>query len=104
MNQLPTSSPAPKGPGMTQIFAAIATLDAAALIVTFVIGWVSKFTDGVRRPEIPTYQLHFLLGLATAVLTLLLHCLIFTYFLGTGRWVKEVGLAYGLPDQPLPRQ
>jgi hypothetical protein len=35
--------------------------------------------------------------------TLLVHCLIFTYFLGTGRWVKEVKLAYDLPDAPLPR-
>src|SRR5581483_9935852 len=26
--------------------------------------------------------------------------LIFTYFLGTGRWVKEVTLAYDLPDEP----
>jgi hypothetical protein len=29
--------------------------------------------------------------------------LIFTYFLGTGRWVKEVKLAYDLPDAPLPK-
>jgi hypothetical protein len=31
------------------------------------------------------------------------HCLIFTYFLGTGRWVKEVALAYQLPDEPWPK-
>jgi hypothetical protein len=37
------------------------------------------------------------------LLTLFVHCLIFTYFLGTGRWVKEVALAYGLPDALLPR-
>jgi hypothetical protein len=35
------------------------------------------------------------------VATLLVHCMIFTYFLGTGRWVKEVTLAYDLPDAPL---
>jgi hypothetical protein len=28
---------------------------------------------------------------------------VFIYFLGTGRWVKEVALAYRLPDVPLPR-
>jgi hypothetical protein len=49
------------------------------------------------------YLLHFVLGLSAAILTLLVHCLIFTYFLGTGRWVKEVGLAYRLPDEPLPK-
>lgn len=46
---------------------------------------------------------HFYLGLGTSLIILLVHCLIFTYFLGTGRWVKEVGLAYQLPDQDLPR-
>src|SRR5262249_17977597 len=25
------------------------------------------------------------------------------YFLGTGRWVKEVAIAYQIPDQPLPK-
>src|SRR5262249_34730031 len=48
-------------------------------------------------------HVHFILGLSGAILTLLVHCLIFTYFLGTGRWVKEVGIAYYLPDAPLPR-
>src|SRR5258708_27603731 len=37
------------------------------------------------------------------MLTWFVHCLIFTYFLGTGRWVKEVKLAYNLPDQPLAK-
>jgi hypothetical protein len=47
---------------------------------------------------------HFVLGLTTALTTLFVHCLVLTYFLGTGRWVKEVCLAYGLPDDDLPRQ
>ena len=51
----------------------------------------------------PTYQIHFLLGLFAVLVTLAVHCLIFIYFLGTGRWVKEVVLAYRLPDAPLPR-
>jgi hypothetical protein len=28
---------------------------------------------------------------------------VFIYFLGTGRWVKEVANAYRLPDAPLPK-
>jgi hypothetical protein len=40
--------------------------------------------------------------LFSAIGTLLVHCIIFTYFLGTGRWVKEVKLAYHLPDAPWP--
>ena len=30
--------------------------------------------------------------------TLLVHSIVFTYFLGTGKWVKEVVRVYGLPD------
>ena len=30
-------------------------------------------------------------------------CLIFIYFLGTGRWVKEVAIGYKIPDDPLPK-
>jgi hypothetical protein len=50
------------------------------------------------------YTAHFLLGLFGVLLTLAVHCLIFIYFLGTGRWVKEVTLAYRLPDEPWHKQ
>ena len=68
--------------------------------MAFVLGGCSKLTDGLHAANNSLYLLHFLAGLFTAVGTLLTHCLIFTYFLGTGRWVKEVTLAYDLPDAP----
>jgi hypothetical protein len=87
---------------MTRIFIVLASLNSMVLILAFVAGWISW-----SLPEAPShdsvYMLHFSLGLSGAMLTLLVHCLIFTYFLGTGRWVKEVGLAYQLPDEPLPK-
>lgn len=88
---------------MTRIFSTLAFLDSVALLASFLIGVWSKLHDSVRHPEDTTYLVHFSLGLFTAIVTLLVHCLIFTYFLGTGRWVKEVGIAYDLPDEPLPR-
>ena len=88
---------------MTTRFLYLAGLNALFLLAGFVLGWVSKFADGLQRGD-PVYTVHFLVGLLAALSTLLVHCLIFTYFLGTGRWVKEVGLAYGLPDPLLPRQ
>ncbi|HXG09921.1 MAG TPA: hypothetical protein VNK04_09045 [Gemmataceae bacterium] len=88
---------------MTRIFLSLAVLDALALAAAYVVGWISRLRQGVLHPEDPVYLVHFSLGLSAAILTLLVHCLIFTYFLGTGRWVKEVGLAYDLPDVPLPR-
>jgi hypothetical protein len=82
---------------MTRIFTTLAATNALALLVTFAFGCLSKFLDH------DLYLIHFNLGLFTAIGTLLVHCLIFTYFLGTGRWVKEVALAYGMPDRPWPK-
>lgn len=86
---------------MTRIFATLAALNALTLLGAFVVGVVSKLSNAVEDPDVLTYLIHFYLGLIAAIATLLVHCLIFTYFLGTGRWVKEVGLAYRLPDDPL---
>src|SRR5437773_1347973 len=88
---------------MTQIFPILASLNFLALLASYLIGVWSKLGDGVHHPEDPTYWIHFLVGLSAALFTLLVHCIIFTYFLGTGRWVKEVALAYQLPDESLPR-
>jgi hypothetical protein len=81
---------------MTRIFSTLAALDAILLLAAVAVGTASKL-------GLPVYLIHFWLGLSAALLTLLVHCLIFTYFLGTGRWVKEVALAYRIADDPLPK-
>jgi hypothetical protein len=86
---------------MPRIFTVLVALDAFFLVLSYVLGCTSRLTNGVNSPETRIYWYHFLCGLTTNVLTLLVHCLIFTYFLGTGRWVKEVTLAYEMPDEPL---
>jgi hypothetical protein len=86
---------------MIRIFSVLASANAIGFIASFTFGWVSFATKSRFDPDSSTYMIHFLCGLFTAVCTLLVHCLIFTYFLGTGRWVKEVTLAYDLPDEPL---
>jgi hypothetical protein len=88
---------------MIRIFTILAAADTLFLLASYSLGVVSKLRDSVHSLTDQTFWFHFLLGLSTAVLTLLVHCLIFTYFLGTGRWVKEVKLAYDLPDEPLPK-
>lgn len=84
---------------MTRIFLTLATANALAILASFVLGCVSKWGGDTSHQQF--FVAHFLCGLFTAVGTLLVHCLIFTYFLGTGRWVREVTLAYDLPDEPL---
>jgi hypothetical protein len=95
---------------MTRIFATLATINAILLIASFGLGleFMMERDAGVTAPMANQpisggFAWHMVSGLVTAVFTLLVHCLIFTYFLGTGRWVKEVARAYQLPDQPYPK-
>jgi hypothetical protein len=88
---------------MSQILIRLAAITMLTLLTTFVVGLVSFLRGSAANPTDPTYMLHFGLGLFSVLLALAVHCLIFIYFLGTGRWVKEVAIAYRLPDEPLPK-
>jgi hypothetical protein len=88
---------------MVPILARLAACNGLALVVTFLVGALSFLRGSRGQADDPTYLLHIYLGLFSILSTLAVHCLIFIYFLGTGRWVKEVALAYRLPDDPLPR-
>jgi predicted ferric reductase len=89
---------------MSQILVRLAAFNFVTLVATFTVGWLSRSRGGLANGADPLYPLHFYLGLFAVLLTLAVHCLLFIYFLGTGRWVKEVALAYRLPDKPLPYQ
>lgn len=41
---------------------------------------------------------HMMTGLAGLVFAALVHAIVFTYFMGTGRWIEETSRAYHLPD------
>jgi hypothetical protein len=86
---------------MIRIFSAMAIANGMALLLSFTFGLISMWTGGLTDPGSNTFHVHFLCGLFASVATLLVHCMIFTYFLGTGRWVREVTLAYDMPDAPL---
>lgn len=88
---------------MAQTFRALAILLTIALLATLGLGFWSFFTAGRARGT-DVFFVHWVFGLITVNISLLVHCLIFTYFLGTGRWVKEVTIAYKLPDEPWHKQ
>jgi hypothetical protein len=88
---------------MSRILARLAAFNFFVLLLTYAIGWLSRWRGGLTNADDPTYPIHFYLALLAVLLTLGVHCLIFIYFLGTGRWVKEVAIAYRMPDAPLPR-
>jgi hypothetical protein len=104
---------------MTSILTRLSLVNLLALATAFTVGLLSHFTGPIfvvggwpllawsyltGRPEEAAPTLHFYLGLFTVLSTLALHCLVFIYLLGTGRWVKEVALAYRLPDTALPKR
>ena len=86
---------------MIRIFTVLATANAIGLLASFALGWVSKLSGGYQESANAYFLYHFLCGLFTAICTLLVHCLVLTWGLGTGRFVREVTLTYGLPDTPL---
>jgi hypothetical protein len=88
---------------MTHLFAVLSALNVLLLLTATASGFLSLAALDKASHE-TLYLVHFILGLGAALTTLLVHCLQMTYFLGTGRWVKEVCLAYGLPDADLPRK
>jgi len=63
--------------------------------VLFPAALLARHPDAVSRARV--------LLAGTVLFALGVHSLIFIYFLGTGRWVKEVALAYGIADAPLPK-
>ncbi|MDB5353484.1 MAG: hypothetical protein JWN86_4731 [Planctomycetota bacterium] len=77
---------------MHRIFLGLAVTVGSLLVVTLFSGFLVPSGQGGAL-----HDLHFLLGLLTVMATLLIHSIAFTYFLGTGKWVKEVVRVYQLP-------
>lgn len=77
---------------MHRIFLGLAVTVGTLLLVSFVTGFLVPSGRGGAW-----HDLHFLLSLLTAMATLLVHSVVFTYFLGTGKWVGEVARVYQLP-------
>jgi hypothetical protein len=87
---------------MTRILATLGANVTISILVTIGFGFWSMFLDKDEFYK-DIYLVHFCLGLFTALAILLVHSIIFIYFLGTGRLVKEVAIAYQMPDQPWPK-
>jgi hypothetical protein len=102
---MPSAAAPQVGKVMIRIFSFLAALDWLALLAAFGVGLLSWQRDGLNRdPAVDAiYLVHYQVGLYASFGNLLVHCLVMTYFLGTGRMVKEICLAYELPDAQWPR-
>lgn len=81
---------------MHRIFLGLAVTVGTLLLTSFVLGLIASGED--RAVAHFGRDVHFLVALVTTMATLLVHSIVFTYFLGTGKWVKEVVRVYQLPE------
>lgn len=79
---------------MNRIFLGLAAANMSTLTASLVVGFVSAAEGG---PGTVGHRVHLLLGFATVLMALLVHSIAYTYFLGTGKWVKEVVRVYAMP-------
>ena len=81
---------------MIRYFLVLAVLGGSLLTADFVLGFFAAGAGpgpgGVAR------GVHVLFSLATVVILLGIHSIVYTYFVATGKWAKEVVTVYQLPD------
>ncbi len=95
---------------MNRIFATLAVFSIVALVATLLLGFaIGDLNDPALRQSDQLPQLvklaivHKMAGLASALVIVLVNSIVVTYFVGTGRWCKEVVETYSL-DRELIRR
>jgi hypothetical protein len=83
---------------MHRIFLGLAVTNGSFLLASYVVGLIAMGEPRAKGVSDPWHLTHFLLGLLTTLTTLLVHSIVYTYFLGTGKWVKEVVRVYKMPE------
>ncbi len=82
---------------MKRIFLTLAVLSQILLIAAVVLGL--NIGDARALENRPAVSNHMLTALGALVFALLVHAILLTYFMGTGRWLEETSRAYKLsPD------
>jgi hypothetical protein len=81
---------------MTRIFTTLALCSTAVLLAALWLG--QGIGDATVRDSAvqSRVMVHFLTGVAALVFAVLVHALVITYFMGTGRWLEETCNAYRL--------
>jgi len=81
---------------MNRHFLVMAVMGGSLLLADFAIGLFA--TGDLHGPGSVARGVHLLFSLATVVVLLGIHSIVYTYFIATGKWAKEVVSAYQLPD------
>jgi len=81
---------------MLRYFLVLAVTAGSLLVACFVLGLMASGEP--RGPHAIWHGIHILFALLTILVTLAVHSIVYTYFLATGKWAKEVVRVYQLPD------
>ena len=81
---------------MVRIFLPLSFLSTISLLVAMVLGLSIDDPKVLDKAVQAGVQYHFLSALAALVFATLVHAIVLTYFLGTGRWIEETSTAYKL--------
>lgn len=84
---------------MTRTFLSLAVAATLALVAAL---WLGLEIGDARQPDIAVQSrvtIHFLTGVGAIVFAVLVHALVITYFMGTGRWLEETCTRYRLGDE-----
>ena len=81
---------------MNRHFLVMAVMGGSLLLADFVIGFFA--TGDLHGPGAVARGVHVLFSLVTVVVLLGIHSIVYTYFIATGKWAKEVVAAYQLPE------
>ena len=82
---------------MNRIFAVVATFANAALLLTFWLGWSIDDAGSLDEADRVVFSWHFLTAIGVTILVMLVHAIVLTWFMGTGRWIEETSEAYRMP-------
>ncbi len=83
---------------MTRIFTTLALCSTATLLAALWLG-LGIGDATVRDSAVQSrVMVHFLTGVAALVFAGLVHALVITYFMGTGRWLEETCRAYSFGE------
>src|ERR1700728_288735 len=81
---------------MIRYFLVMAVTGTSLLVADFVLGFFA--TAEPHGPHAIARAIHLLFSLVTVLTLLGIHSIVYTYFIATGKWAKEVVEAYQLPD------
>ncbi|QEH35808.1 hypothetical protein OJF2_43650 [Aquisphaera giovannonii] len=81
---------------MIRTFLVLAVTGTSLLAANFVLGLLASGEP--RGPHAVWHAVHLLFSLATVIGLLGIHSIVYTYFMATVKWAKEVVRVYGLPE------